>query len=116
MISPLGKVESGIKICAQMSPEASEADFQFVLQMGIRHAVLWIDAPNASSIYYQHQKDRFAEYGIEVFGLGNLNVHNQDAIVLNLENRDKKIEEYKQHLWNLGKAGIPYTTYAHMGN
>ena len=116
MINPLGKIESGIKICAQMSPEASEADFQFVLQMGIRHAVLWIDAPNASSIYYQQQKDRFAEYGIEVFGLGNLNVDNQDAIVLNLENRDKKIEEYKQHLWNLGKAGIPYTTYAHMGN
>ena len=55
MINPLGKIESGIKICAQMSPEASEADFQFVLQMGIRHAVLWIDAPNASSIYYQLQ-------------------------------------------------------------
>ena len=43
-------------------------------------------------------------------------MHNQEAIVLNLPGRDEKIEEYKQHLRNLGKAGIPYTTYAHMGN
>jgi len=43
-------------------------------------------------------------------------VHNQDAIVLGLPNRDAKIEEYKRHIQALGKAGIPYTTYAHMPN
>jgi mannonate dehydratase len=37
-------------------------------------------------------------------------------VTLNLPNRDQKIEEYKQYLRNLGKAGIGYTTYAHMGN
>jgi mannonate dehydratase len=37
-------------------------------------------------------------------------------VTLNLPGRDKKIEEYKQYLRNLGKAGIHYTTYAHMGN
>jgi len=51
-----------------------------------------------------------------VYGFGDFDVHNQDAIVLGLENRDAKIEEYKRHLRNLGKAGIPYTTYAHMAN
>jgi hypothetical protein len=30
--------------------------------------------------------------------------------------RDQKIEEHKQYIRNLGKAGIGYTTYAHMGN
>jgi mannonate dehydratase len=30
--------------------------------------------------------------------------------------RDEKIEEYKTFLRNLAKAGIYYTTYAHMGN
>jgi mannonate dehydratase len=39
-----------------------------------------------------------------------------DAITLNLPGREAKIEEYKTHLRNLGKAGIPYTTYAHMAN
>ena len=37
-------------------------------------------------------------------------------VTLNLPGRDQKIEEYKQYLRNLGKAGIYYTTYAHMGN
>jgi mannonate dehydratase len=37
-------------------------------------------------------------------------------VTLNLPGRDQKIEEYKQYLRNLGKAGIRYTTYAHMGN
>ena len=37
-------------------------------------------------------------------------------VTLNLPGRDEKIQEYKQYLRNLGKAGIGYTTYAHMGN
>jgi mannonate dehydratase len=53
---------------------------------------------------------------LKIYGFGSSSVHNQDAIVLNLPNRDEKIEEYKQHIRNLGKAGIPYTTYAHMAN
>ena len=43
-------------------------------------------------------------------------VHNMPEVTLNLPGRDQKIEEYKQYLRNLGKAGITYTTYAHMGN
>ena len=115
MTHPLDKIKSGIKICAQMSPESTEEDFQFVTQMGVEYAVLWTNASRASAEYYRRQRDRFAEHGIEVFGFGNSDVHNQDAIVLNLENRDAKIEEYKQHLRNLGQAGIPYTTYAQIG-
>jgi mannonate dehydratase len=37
-------------------------------------------------------------------------------VTLNLPGRDQKVEEYKQYLRNLGRAGIYYTTYAHMGN
>ena len=37
-------------------------------------------------------------------------------LTLNLPGRAGKIEEYKQYLRNLGKAGIYYTTYAHMRN
>jgi mannonate dehydratase len=56
------------------------------------------------------------EAGLTLYGFGNTSVHNQDAIVLNLPGRDDKIEEYKRHLRNLSRAGIPYTTYAHMAN
>ena len=54
--------------------------------------------------------------GLKVYGFGSFSVHNQDVITLGLPGRDEKIEEYKTHLRNLGKAGIPYTTYAHMAN
>jgi len=33
-----------------------------------------------------------------------------------LKVKQDKIEEYKRHIRNLGKAGVPYTTYAHMAN
>ena len=36
--------------------------------------------------------------------------------MLGLPNRDAKVDEYIRHLQALGKAGIPYTTYAHMPN
>lgn len=114
--SPLETVAPGIKIAAQMSPESEERDFQFVRQMGIRHAVLWTDASKSSAEYYRSRKELFAAHGIDVYGFGNRDVHNQDIIVLGLPGREAKIEEYKRHLQALGAAGIPYTTYAHMPN
>ena len=48
---PLGGIAPGVKITAQMSPEATEGDFQFVRQMGLKHAVLWTDATNANVDY-----------------------------------------------------------------
>lgn len=106
----------GLKIAAQMSPEATEDDFAFIKQMGIDYAVLWTGADKASATYYAAAKSRFAEHGLTVYGFGNRAVHNQEAITLGLANREAKIEEYKQHLRNLGQAGIAYTTYAHMAN
>ena len=59
---------------------------------------------------------RYADAGITVWNIGNSDVHNMPEVTLNLPGRDQKIEEYKQYLRNLAKAGIHYTTYAHMGN
>jgi mannonate dehydratase len=54
--------------------------------------------------------------GLRVWNIGNSSVHNMEEVTLNLPGRDEKIEEYKQYLRNLARAGITYTTYAHMGN
>jgi mannonate dehydratase len=114
--SPIDRVKPGIKICAQMSPEPAEVDLAWVQQMGVGHAVLWTDATRSSAEYYASRKKLFGEHGIEVYGFGNSDVHNQPAIVLRLENFDQKVEQYKRHLQALGQAGVPYTTYAHMPN
>jgi mannonate dehydratase len=109
-------VKPGLKVAAQMAAEPSAEDFAFARQMGVDHAVAWADAAKASAEYYTHCKDLYDQNGITLYGLGNSGVHNVAAITLNLPERDAKVEEYKRHIANLGKAGIPYTTYAHMAN
>ena len=113
---PLARIPPGIKVTAQMSPEPREQDVQFVRQMGVDYVVLWTDASKSGPDYYADRKAFFADHGLTVYGFGNRDVHNQDAIVLGLPNRDAKVEEYERHLRALGAAGIPYTTYAHMPN
>ena len=61
-------------------------------------------------------REKVEAAGLKVWNIGNLNVHNMEEVTLNLPGRDQKIEEYKTYLRNIGKAGIYYTTYAHMGN
>ena len=114
--SPVERIAPGIKIAAQMSPEPREQDLRWVRQMGVEHVVLWTDATKSSAEYYASRKALFAEHGLNVYGFGNSDVHNQPALVLGGPNQAAKIEEYKRHLQSLGKAGIPYTTYAHMPN
>lgn len=109
-------IEPGIKIAMQASPEPTEEDLAFIKQMGIKYVVLWTNGDKASYEYYASRRELFESHGLIVYGFGNSAVHNQPAITLGLPNRDEKIEEYIRHLRNLGKAGIPYTTYAHMGN
>ena len=110
------KKEPYIKIAYQASPEPTPEDISFMQQMGIDQVVLWTDARKASYEYYNSRRELYKEAGINVYGFGNSSVHNQDKITLGLEGRDEKIEEYLTHLRNLSKAGIHYTTYAHMAN
>ena len=108
--------EPYIKIAFQAKSEPEEIDLKFIQQMGINHVVLNTDGSKSSYEYYSSRKKLYEAAGIKVYAFGNSSVHNVDAIVLNLPGRDAKIEEYKNHIRNLGKAGIPYTTYAHMAN
>jgi len=108
--------EPYIKIALQAKPEPTEDDIKFIKQLGIDHIVTWTDAKKSSYEYYNSRRELYEKEGIKVFGFGNFDVHNQDKITLGLPGRDEKIEEYLTHIRNLGKAGIHYTTYAHMAN
>jgi mannonate dehydratase len=109
-------VEPGMKMAIQAKPEPGEEDLKLYQQLGAEWVVLWTNAEKSSAEYYRSRRALYEAHGLRVYGFGNSDVHNQDAIVLNLENRNAKVEQYKRHLRDLGKAGIPYTTYAHMAN
>ena len=103
-------VKSDMKIALQAKTEPSEEDITFIQQLGLDQVVLWTNGSNASAEYYASRKKIYGDAGINLFGFGNRSVHNQDSIVLNLPGRDDKIEEYVNHLRNLGKATyIPIT-------
>ena len=113
---PMQHIEPGIKVAAQMSPEPSEEDLRFARQMGVDYVVLWTDGAHANYDYFMSRREIFENAGLKIYGFGNGDVHCQAALVLNLPNRDEKVEQYKRYIRDLGRAGIPYTTYAHMAN
>jgi mannonate dehydratase len=106
----------GIKISVQMPTDPSDEDLQFVNQLGARYVNIPTSGERATYENFIRLKNKVESAGLRVWNIGNSDVHNMEAVTLNLPGRDKKIEEYKQFVRNLGRAGLRYTTYAHMGN
>jgi mannonate dehydratase len=109
-------IQPGIKLCAQTSAKPSDDDLLYLQQIGAEYVSVASTPDLRTAEGFLQIKKRYADAGITVWNIGNTSVHNMPEVTLNLPGRDRKIEEYKQYLRNLGKAGIYYTTYAHMGN
>lgn len=109
-------VSPGIKLSVQVPTDPSEDDLQFVKQLGVEYVNIPTGGENATYENFVRLKKRVESVGLKVWNIGNSNVHNMEEVTLNLPGRDRKIEEYQSYLRNLGKAGLYYTTYAHMGN
>ena len=108
--------ESAVKLSVQIPADPSEEDMQFVRQLGVGYVNIPGNAATATAENFQRLRRKVEAAGLKIWNIGNSSVHNMEEVTLNLPGRDAKIEEYKQFLRNLGKAGLRYTTYAHMGN
>jgi mannonate dehydratase len=108
--------QPGIKLTGQASARPTPEELKFWQQVGCNYVSVGSTPDLRTAEGFAQIKKTYADVGITVWNIGNTSVHNMPEVTLNLPGRDKKIEEYKQYLRNLGKAGIYYTTYAHMGN
>jgi mannonate dehydratase len=106
----------GIKLSVQVGSDPTPEDLQFVRELGAEYVNIWTDAKGSNLENYQRLIYNVESAGLRVWNIGNLSVHNMEEVTLNLPGRDEKIEEYKDYLRLLGKVGLRYTTYAHMGN
>src|SRR5215471_1731246 len=106
----------GIKIAVQSPASPTDDDLLFLKQLGAEYVSVGAPRELRTADGFLQIKKRYESAGITVWNIGNMSVHNMPEVTLNLPGRDAKIEEYKSYLRNLGKAGIYYTTYAHMGN
>lgn len=114
--SAIHQNEPGIKLCGQFPAQPTDDDLLFLRQIGVEYVSVASTPDLRTAEGFLKIKTRYADAGITVWNIGNSDVHNMPEVTLNLPGRDRKIEEYKSYLRNLGKAGIHYTTYAHMGN
>lgn len=104
----------GIKISLQIPTKFDNDDLTFAKQIGVEYVS--IGTSGGTYEVFSGFKKRVEDAGLKIANIGNSSVHNMPEVTLNLPGRDAKIAEYKQYLRDLSKAGIYYTTYAHMGN
>ena len=107
----------GIQIGTYVSDTASDEELQLLEQLDVKWAMLIIHEPKLHTAdYYKQCKKRLDPYGLQIYRIANHSVHNVPELTLNLPGRDEKIDEFIHFIRNLAAAGIPYNTYAHMGN
>ena len=109
-----GRSSAPIKISLQIPTDFTDDDLVFARQLGVDY----VSIPTKTSTVetFVGFKKRVEAAGLKVANIGRMSVHNMEEVTLNLPGRDRKIEEYKQYLRDTARAGITYTTYAHMGN
>jgi mannonate dehydratase len=107
---------SKIRIAVVAPNDVTDTKNSLYKQMGLNHVVLSPDESKASADYYTDRKKFFTDASLQVYGINIPSLLNDEKIILNMPGRDERIERYKQHLRDLGKAGITYTTYSHSAN
>jgi len=106
----------GIQIGTQLRASAGDDQMQSVRALGAEWVMTGLPPKDHTLESYLALKRKFAAQGLKIYRLANDSCHNMEEVTLNLPGRDAKIEEYLRYIRLLGKAGIHYATYAHMGN
>ena len=106
----------GIKIGTFFPPGQADDDWAFLRHAGVEYVSVWTTIEDVGYEAMMRTRRLVEANGIRVYNIGITDLHCDPTIVLGLKGVDKKIDQYRQYLRNLGKAGIHYTTYAHMAN
>jgi len=106
----------GIQLGTQLPATASEDDMRFARQLGVEWVMTGLRPEESTLENYQTLIRRFAASGLKIYRLANDSCHNMEEVTLNLPGRDAKIAAYLNYIRLLGKCGIHYSTYAHIGN
>lgn len=116
----LRPIPPGIKI-GTSGGRATPDHLRYLKQLGVTWVSLGATPETATAEGFIRMRQEWEAAGFRVYNIGSGvgpsgSLHNMPEVTLNLPGRDRKIEEYLNYIRYLGKAGIPYSTYAHMGN
>ncbi len=110
------KPPSGIKLGTFLTDRPNENDLAMLRHAGVEAVSIWTSIGNNTAEWMIATRRKMEANGIQVYNVGILELHCDPTLVLSLPGVENKIEQYKTYLTNLGRAGIHYTTYAHMSN
>src|SRR5437867_9568639 len=113
-------IPPGIKI-GTSAGQPTEENMLYLKQLGVTWVSLGATPATATAEGFTKLREQWEAGGFKVYNIGSGvgpsgSLHNMPEVTLNLPGRDQKIEEYLNYIRYLGKARIPYSTYAHMGN
>jgi mannonate dehydratase len=107
---------SGTKLGLSFTPTPQPDDFAMLRNSGVQAVSIWTNIEMATLDWMLEMRRRIDAIGVEVYNFGILDLHCDPTMVLGLPGVETKIEQYKTYLNNLNRAGVHYTTYAHMAN
>ncbi len=109
-------VPAGTKLGTFFTDRPKEEDLAMLRHAGVEAVSIWTSIENNNAEWMMQTKRRMEANGVQVYNIGIGDLHCDPTLVLGLPGVEKTIEQYKTYLGNLGRAGIGYTTYAHMAN
>jgi mannonate dehydratase len=108
--------KSGILLGTSFTPKPAENDLAMLRHAGVEAVSIWTSIENNSFEWMSQIRRTLEASGVQIYNVGIIDLHCDPTIVLGLDGVEQKIDQYKTYLTNLGRAGIHYTTYAHMAN
>ncbi|MBI3682865.1 MAG: mannonate dehydratase [Acidobacteria bacterium] len=106
----------GIKLGTFFTDKPAENDLTMLRHAGVDAVSIWTSIENNTAEWMMATRKKLEANGVQVYNIGMIDLHCDPALVLGLPDAAAKTEQYKTYLTNLGRAGIRYTTYAHMSN
>jgi len=107
---------SGIKLGTFFTDKPSDDDLAMLRHAGVEAVSIWTSIRNNTAEWMVAMREKMEANGVQIYNIGIIDLHCDPTLVLSLPGVENKIEQYKTYLANLGRAGIHYTTYAHMSN
>ena len=106
----------GIMVGMSFTDRPKDEDFALLSHNGIEAVSIWTGIANNNPDWMTGIRKRLEAHGVKIYNIGIIDLHCDPTMVLGTSGVETKIAQYKEYLANLGRAGIPYTTYAHMAN
>ena len=97
--------DPGIKLCAQIGSKPTDEDLLFLKQMGAEYVSVASTPDMRTAEGFLAIKKRFADAGITVWNIGNIDVHNMPEVTLNLARprcQDRGVQAVPAQSWTGG--------------